>query len=70
MGVEDGAAEDGHQKIKNIEDNSGSRNPKDSQGEYGSQGIDHHANVAENGPRDEDVVEHVGKDTIVDLYWQ
>ena len=29
--------------------------------------IDHHADVAEDGPQDEDVVEHVGEDTIADL---
>ena len=29
--------------------------------------IAHYPNVAEDGPRDEDVVEYVGEDTIADL---
>ena len=50
VGVKDGVAEDEYQKIKIIEDNSGSHNPKDGQAEYGSRVIDHHADVAEDGP--------------------
>lgn len=53
--------------LKVVEDSWGSSIPKDGQAEYGSRMIDHHANVAEHGPRDEDVVEHVGEDTIANL---
>lgn len=67
MGAEDGAAEDEYQKIKMIEDDSGSHNTKDGQAEYGSRVIGHHATVAEDGPQDEHVVENVGDDTIGDF---
>ena len=66
LGVEDGAAEDKYQKIKNIEDNSGSHNAKDGQAEDRSREMDHHANMAEDGPRDEDEVGHGGEDAIPD----
>ena len=58
--------EDKCQKMGDIEDNLRSDGAKDGQFEDGSREIDHHANLAENWPEDEDGVEHGGEDAITD----
>ena len=55
--IEDNIAEDKCQKIRNIEDKSGSDGTKDGEAEDGSQEMDHNMNGAEDGPGDEDGVE-------------
>ena len=63
---EDRAAKDKCQKLGDLENNLRSDGAKDGQAEDGSREIDHHANLAENGPEDEDGVEHGGEDAITD----
>ena len=63
---EDSVAEDKHQKIGNIEDESGSNNAKGGQAEDGSQEIEHNGNGAGDRPGNEDEVEYGGDDVIVD----
>lgn len=63
---EDRAAEYKCQKLGNREDSLRSDGAKDGQAEDRFREIDHHANLAGNGPEDEDGVEHGREDAITD----
>ena len=63
---EDRVAEDKYQKIGDIEDKLEYDGATDGQAEGSSQEIDHNTIVAEDGPGDEDGLEHGGENAIAD----